>query len=95
MQIEGSLLLLMLVLGISPMAFATDVNPDAILVRFNFNDGQWLAPRDEFFQSSVDLDTDLDKNEKQYEAVSSQEIGDEGTQLLYKRLKATTRIKAQ
>jgi len=54
-------LLLLLAFLISPDAFAEDVNSSAILVRFNSNDGQWLSPRDEYFQPGLDLDVDQDK----------------------------------
>lgn len=61
---KSNILLLMLALLLSPLALAGDKNSGSIFVRFNYNDGQWLTPRDEFFHPGIDLDTDLDKDGK-------------------------------
>lgn len=55
MATKSSIALLML-------AFAADASSEQILIRFNYNDGQWLAPHDEFFSADVDLDADQDKD---------------------------------
>jgi len=61
MATKGSGSLLMLAFLIAPIAFAADSNSEPILIRFNYNDGQWLIPHDEFFQSGLDLEADQDK----------------------------------
>jgi len=177
MVIKSSISLLILAFLFALTAFAADADAGSILVRFNYNDGQWLTPRDEFFRPGLDLEADRDKDERlltvrvdlngddvseyflrtlcgnggceypifdgrtyaylgsvfgseiwllqrhahalpvietfghlaallgtigsyefngsRYEKMSSREIGDEETQLLYKRLTAAPRIKAQ
>ena len=128
-----------------PMAFAQYANSGLPVLRFNYNNGQWLIPRDEFFlrtlcgnggceypifdgrtyvylgsvfgseiwllrhhshalpviESFSHLSALLgtigryEFNCSRYEKVLSREIGNEETQLLYKRLDAIPRIKAQ
>lgn len=177
MAIKSSFSLLLLTFLLTPTVFAAGANSGSILVRFNYNDGEWINPRDEFFRSGLDLEADQDKDGKLltvridlngdgvpeyflrtlcgnggceypifdgrtyaylgsvfgsevwllqrhpyalpiieafghlsasfgtigcyefngsgYEKVSSQEIGNEETQLLYKRLDSAPRIKAQ
>jgi hypothetical protein len=169
-------LMMLLAFLFSPLAYAEDANPAPIRIRFNYNDGQWLAPRNEFSCPGLDLVADQDKqgrlltiridlngdgvpeyflrtlcgnggceypvfdgrtsaylgtifgseiwllhrlshglpiiesfshlaafvgtvgryefNGERYKEVSSRQIGDEETQLLYKRLDAAPRIKA-
>lgn len=176
MATKSSISLLMFALLYSTMTFAGG-SLEMIFLGFNYNDGQWLAPRDEFFRSGLDFDADQDEdgrlltvrfdlngdsapeyflrtlcgnggceypifdgrthaylgsvfgseiwllqrhshalpvieafghlaaslgtigryefNGSRYEKVSSREIGDQETQLLYKRLAAAPRIKAQ
>lgn len=52
--------LVMLVLLYATMAVAEQ--PDSIRLRFNYNDGEWVEPRCEFFSPGVDLETDQDKD---------------------------------
>lgn len=60
--VKSGLLMLMLAFMFLPMAFAEDANPGLILVGFSICDGQWLAPRAEFFQPGLDLEANQDKD---------------------------------